>query len=85
MTMQLTTLVEYSQKWQSWLISHIFTFENHKTSLVCELYKELIHSKHILQNNLLPTPFHLLLYGYIDLLSKLILSCNNEYLNQLYK
>lgn len=66
-------------------MSTTFTFENHKTSLVCDLCKELIHSKHTLLNNLLPAPFHLLLYGYIDLLSKCILSCNNEYLSQLYK
>ena len=44
----------------------------------------LRHSTHALLNNLLTIPFHLLLYGYIDLLSERILSRNNEYLNQLY-
>ena len=68
------------------LINQCYTLlENKKTSLVCVLYKKLIHSKHTLLNNLLTVPLHLLLYGYIDHLSELILSCNNDYLNQLCK
>lgn len=62
-----------------------YTFGNNETSLVRVLYKQLIHCKHTLLNNLLTICFHLLLCGSIDLLSELILLCNNEYVNQLYK
>lgn len=78
-------LVTCSQKRPFWLISTVYSFENNKTSLVCVLCKKLSHSKHTLLNNLLTIVFHLLSYGYIDLLFELTLSCNNEHLNQLYK
>lgn len=78
-------LVNCSRKRLSWLISTMHTFGNNKTSPDCVLQKMLIHSEHSLLNNLLTIPFHLLLYGCIDLLSELILSRNNEYLSQLYK